>query len=207
MRGGTRRTNPLPPRLRAGPPPGRPSAAAFPRHAHSASRAMPPPSSWAPGRRPGRARARYQADRTSGSRRAWSARAPSARPGPSPRGRQSPPRRAERGGSAIRRRPQRGPGQAARGGEGELACWVRALRPMRLRRSVRLHVLLHDRVELRLRLVANQLLRDLAVLEEEQPGNGDDPVLLRDVLLGVDVELPHLQLALVLLGQLIDGRR
>ena len=56
-------------------------------------------------------------------------------------------------------------------------------------------------------VAADQFLGNLAVLEEQEPRDGDDAVFLRDVLLGVDVELPDLQLALVLLGQLIDGRR
>src|SRR5438270_8196401 len=169
---------------------------------------MPPRSSWAPGPRPGSAGARYRADRPSGSRRAWSGRAPSRRRGSSRPAKRIPHRRAEKGRSAGRRRSPRAHGRGERGGERALTSRVLAARSMRLCGSVRLQVLLHHRVELRLRVVAaDQFLGDLAVLEEQEPRDGDDAVFLRDVLLGVDVELPDLQLALVLLGQLIDGRR
>src|SRR3954468_18860821 len=66
---------------------------------------------------------------------------------------------------------------------------------------------LHHRVQLRLRRRADQLIRDLAVLEEEQGGDAHHVVLLRDILMRVDVELADLQLALVFGGELVDERR
>src|SRR5207245_1497040 len=62
---------------------------------------------------------------------------------------------------------------------------------------------LPHRVQLRLWHRADDLVRHLAVLEQEQGGDAHHVVLLRDVLVRVDVELADLQLALVLGGQLV----
>src|SRR5256885_10187448 len=66
---------------------------------------------------------------------------------------------------------------------------------------------LHHRIQLRLRHRPHDLVRHLAVLEEQQGGNAHHAVLLRHVLVRVDVQLADLQLALVLGGELIDERR
>src|SRR5690348_5826279 len=71
----------------------------------------------------------------------------------------------------------------------------------------RLQVLLDLGFELAARHRADELADDPAALEDQERRNRRHAVLLRDDLVVVDVHLGHLELALVLVGERIDGGR
>src|SRR5882672_8975981 len=62
-------------------------------------------------------------------------------------------------------------------------------------------------LEVLLALQANDLIHDLAVLEEQQRGDGVDAVLDGEILMVVDVDLGDLDLAIVLGGEFVQHRR
>src|SRR5882672_10571372 len=75
------------------------------------------------------------------------------------------------------------------------------------RRIESLDVAVKKRGQLRLGQRPDLLRLHVAVLEQHQRGYAADAVLLRDLLILVDVDLGHLELARVLLGHFVENRR
>src|SRR6266436_10223023 len=80
-------------------------------------------------------------------------------------------------------------------------------RPPYARRIESLDVAVKKRGQLRLGQRPDLLRLHVAVLEQHQRGYAADAVLLRDLLILVDVDLGHLELARVLLGHFVENRR